>query len=128
MEKRIATRVNDYMDNFRLGIKDYLENNYPLLKGGTFVIHTNKEGRIDEGASAKSQKELQQLRELANQVDSEDNNIKAIVSVLMLKEGWDVKNVTTVVGLRPFVASSQFLVSSTITNNRAFFPSFLCVS
>ena len=67
-------------------VKDYLENNYPLLKGGTFVIHTNKEGRIDEGASAKV-KELQQLRELANQVDSEDNNIKAIVSVLMLKEG-----------------------------------------
>ena len=90
-------------------VKDYLENNYPLLKGGTFVIHTNKEGRIDEGASAKSQKELQQLRELANQVDSEDNNIKAIVSVLMLKEGWDVKNVTTVVGLRPFVASSNIL-------------------
>lgn len=27
MEKRIATRVNDYMDSFRLGIKDYLENN-----------------------------------------------------------------------------------------------------
>ena len=27
----------------------------------------------------------------------------------MLKEGWDVKNVTTVVGLRPFVASSNIL-------------------
>jgi len=90
-------------------VKDYLEGNYPLLKGGTFVIHTNKEGRIDEGASAKSQKELLELRELANQVDSDDNNIKAVVSVLMLKEGWDVKNVTTVVGLRPFVAASNIL-------------------
>ncbi len=90
-------------------VKEYLESNYPLLKGGTFVIHTNKEGRIDEGASAKSQKELLELRELANQVDSDDNNIKAVVSVLMLKEGWDVKNVTTVVGLRPFVAASNIL-------------------
>ena len=90
-------------------VKDYLEGNYPLLKGGTFVIHTNKEGRIDEGASAKSQKELLELRKLANQVDSDDNNIKAVVSVLMLKEGWDVKNVTTVVGLRPFVAASNIL-------------------
>jgi len=90
-------------------VKDYLEGNYPLLKGGTFVIHTNKEGLIDEGASAKSQKELLELRELANQVDRDDNNIKAVVSVLMLKEGWDVKNVTTVVGLRPFVAASNIL-------------------
>ena len=48
----------------------------------------------------KSQKELQELRELANQVDSDENNIKAVISVLMLKEGWDVKNVTTVVGLK----------------------------
>lgn len=90
-------------------VRDYLETTYPLLKGGTFVIHTNKEGRIDEGGSSKSQKELQELRKLANQVDSDENNIKAIVSVLMLKEGWDVKNVTTVIGLRPFVASSNIL-------------------
>ena len=54
-------------------------------------------------------KELLELRALANQVDNNNNNIKAVVSVLMLKEGWDVKNVTTVVGLRPFVASSNIL-------------------
>jgi type III restriction enzyme len=90
-------------------VKEYLENTFSSLKGGTFVIHTNKEGRIDEGASSKSQKDLQQLRELANQVDSDDNNIKAVISVLMLKEGWDVKNVTTVVGLRPYTATSNIL-------------------
>ena len=90
-------------------VKDYLENTYPILKNSTFVIHTNKEGKIDEGNSSKSQKELQVLRELANKVDNENNNIKAVVSVLMLKEGWDVKNVTTVVGLRPFVATSNIL-------------------
>ena len=90
-------------------VKNYLEKNYSILKGSTFVIHTNKEGRIDEGNSAKSQKDLQELRETANRVDENDNNVKAIVSVLMLKEGWDVKNVTTVVGLRPFVATSNIL-------------------
>ena len=90
-------------------VKEYLENTFSSLKGGTFVIHTNKEGRVDEGASSKSQKDLQQLRKLANQVDSNDNNIKAVISVLMLKEGWDVKNVTTVVGLRPYTATSNIL-------------------
>ncbi len=90
-------------------VRLYLENSYPILKNSTFVIHTNKEGRIEEGNSSKSQSELLALRELANKVDNEDNKIKAIVSVLMLKEGWDVKNVSTVVGLRPFVATSNIL-------------------
>ena len=39
---------------------------------------------------------------------------KAIVSVLMLKEGWDVRNVTTVVGLRAFSAQSDILPEQTI--------------
>ena len=90
-------------------VKSYLENTYPILKNSTFVIHTNKEGRIDEGNSSKSQKDLKILRDVVNKVDSDKNNIKAVVSVLMLKEGWDVKNVTTVVGLRPFVATSNIL-------------------
>jgi type III restriction enzyme len=90
-------------------VKQYLEGNYEFLDGKTFVIHTNKEGRIDEGTSSKSQKELMELREIANQVDNSDNDIRAVISVLMLKEGWDVKNVTTVVGLRPFVATSNIL-------------------
>ena len=32
---------------------------------------------------------------------------KAIVSVLMLKEGWDVRNVTTIVGLRAYAARGK---------------------
>lgn len=90
-------------------VRDYLENSYPILKNSTFVIHTNKEGEIDENTSSKSQKDLMELRDIANKVDSNENNIKAIISVLMLKEGWDVKNVTTVVGLRPFSAKANIL-------------------
>ena len=95
-------------------VKQYLENTFPLLKNSTFVIHTNKEGRIEEGVSSKSQKELKELRDLSNKVDSDKNNIKAIVSVLMLKEGWDVKNVTTVIGLRPYSAKSNILPEQTL--------------
>lgn len=90
-------------------VRDYLENSYPILKGSTFVIHTNKEGDIDENPSSKSQADLILLRDTANKVDSNENNIKAIISVLMLKEGWDVRNVTTVVGLRPFSAKANIL-------------------
>lgn len=84
-------------------VRDYLENSYPILKNSTFVIHTNTEGEIDENPTSKSQSDLIKLRDTANKVDSNDNEIKAIISVLMLKEGWDVRNVTTVVGLRPLI-------------------------
>lgn len=90
-------------------VRDYLETSFPILKNSTFVIHTNKEGDIDESSSSKSQEELRVLRDMANRVDSNDNNIKAIISVLMLKEGWDVRNVTTVIGLRPFSAKANIL-------------------
>ena len=36
----------------------------------------------------------------SNQIDTWKSPFKAIVSVLILKEGWDARNVTTIVGLR----------------------------
>ena len=39
---------------------------------------------------------------------------KAIVSVLMLKEGWDVRNVSTIVGLRAFSSQSNILPEQTL--------------
>lgn len=95
-------------------VKNYLENTFPILKNSTFIIHTNKEGTIDETNTPKSEKELQELRRLAKEVDSDRNNIKAVVSVLMLKEGWDVKNVTTVIGLRPFSHKANILPEQTL--------------
>ena len=47
---------------------------------------------------------------------------KAIVSVLMLKEGWDVKNVTTIVGLRAYSAKSNI---STGTDSGARAPAYV---
>jgi type III restriction enzyme len=38
----------------------------------------------------------------------------AIVSVLMLREGWDVRNVSVVVPLRPLTAKSRILPEQTL--------------
>ena len=58
--------------------------------------------------------ELEKLRKLANDIDSASSPYKAIVSVLMLKEGWDVRNVTTIVGLRAYSAQSNILPEQTL--------------
>lgn len=95
-------------------LAEYLEGNYPDLKGAVLVIHTKDNGEISEAATGKNKEELEKLRKLSNEIDSMDSPYKAIVSVLMLKEGWDVRNVTTIVGLRAFAAPSNILPEQTL--------------
>lgn len=95
-------------------LAEYLEGNYPDLKGAVLVIHTKDNGEISEAATGKNKEELEKLRKQSNEIDSMDSPYKAIVSVLMLKEGWDVRNVTTIVGLRAYSAKSNILPEQTL--------------
>ena len=54
------------------------------------------------------------MRKQANEIDSLKSPFKAIVSVLMLKEGWDVRNVTVIVGLRAYVSEAKILPEQTL--------------
>jgi type III restriction enzyme len=92
----------------------YLEKISPELQGGVLVIHTKNNGEISEAASGKKKEELDKLRKDANDIDSWKSPCKAIVSVLMLKEGWDVRNVTVIVGLREYSAESKILPEQTL--------------
>ncbi len=93
----------------------FLESNYPSMKNSVLTIHTNTSGEIKEtGTGKKDKEELEALRKAADDIDKDHSPYKAVVSVLMLREGWDVKNVTTIVGLRPFGADSKILPEQTI--------------
>ncbi len=92
----------------------YLEKVCPELQGGVLVIHTKNNGDISESATGKNKDELEKLRKEANEIDTWKSPHKAIVSVLMLKEGWDVRNVTTIVGLRAYAAKSNILPEQTL--------------
>jgi len=95
-------------------VAEYLETHYPELKGAVLVIHTKNNGDISESASGKDKEELVALRRQANEIDGADSPYKVIVSVMMLKEGWDVRNVTTIVGLRAYSAASNILPEQTL--------------
>ncbi len=90
-------------------VADWLRTTYPKDFDGakTQVIHTDKSGEV-------SKKELDEAREAVREVDFAESPINAIVSVLMLREGWDVQNVTVVVGLRPYTAKANILPEQTI--------------
>jgi len=92
----------------------YLEGTYPDLQGAVLVIHTKNNGEISESTSGKNKEELDELRKQANEIDGLESPYKAIISVMVLKEGWDVRNVTTIVGLRPYSAKSNILPEQTL--------------
>ncbi|MES1240076.1 MAG: DEAD/DEAH box helicase family protein [Acidobacteriota bacterium] len=92
----------------------YLERICPELQEAVLVIHTKNNGEISESASGKSVEELDRLRRAAHQIDTWQSPYRAIVSVLVLKEGWDVRNVTTIVGLRAYSSKSKILPEQTL--------------
>jgi type III restriction enzyme len=95
-------------------VAEYLGGRYADLKDAVLVIHTKNNGEVSEATTGKAKEELETLREQANTIDGNDSPFKAIVSVLMLKEGWDVRNVTTIVGLRAYGSKSKILPEQTL--------------
>jgi len=85
-------------------VAEWLRHKFPDLFAGDklLVIHTNTKGEITTA-------DLDKARKAARDVDSETSETACIVSVLMLREGWDVNNVTVVLGLRPFSAKANIL-------------------
>jgi type III restriction enzyme len=90
-------------------VGSWLRERYPEDFAGTKtqIIHTDKSGEV-------SKKDLDIARDAVRRVDDVASPIHAIVSVLMLREGWDVKNVTVVVGLRPYTAKANILPEQAI--------------
>ena len=104
--------VDDTRNCDEVGV--HLQKICPELQDAVLVIHTKNNGEISEAASGKNKEELELLRKQSNEIDSWKSPYKAIVSVLMLKEGWDVRNVTTIVGLRAYAAKSNILPEQTL--------------
>jgi type III restriction enzyme len=83
----------------------------PDLAGRVLTIHVNMAGK-NKGEIKKD--DLEQVRKSAREVDQPDSHYRAIVSVLMLREGWDVRNVTVIVPLRPLTAKARILPEQTL--------------
>ena len=75
-------------------VAEYLEGRYPDLKDAVLVIHTKSNGKISEAQSSRKKEELALLRKQSSEIDSLESSYKAIVSVLMLKEGGDCARCT----------------------------------
>jgi type III restriction enzyme len=90
-------------------VGDWLRTAYPAEFGGERlqIIHTNMSGEI-------TKKDLDAARIVVRDVDNPSNPVQCIVSVVMLREGWDVQSVTVIVGLRPYTAKANILPEQTV--------------
>jgi type III restriction enzyme len=118
-------------------IANYLDSDeFPLLKGRVLNIHTRLKGKIRtvqrggrevkefvESETDMSPEDLRLLREMSRDLDKPDSPYRCVVSVMMLREGWDVRNVTVIVPLRPYSAKSGILPEQTLGRGlRRMFP------
>jgi type III restriction enzyme len=90
-------------------VGDWLQKKYPAEFGGEqlLIIHTDRSGDV-------SKKDLDRARTVARDVDQNKSPVNCIVSVVMLREGWDVQSVTVIVGLRPYTAKANILPEQTV--------------
>jgi len=94
-------------------------NSMPDLKDKVLLIHTDSTGEVKKA-------DLPRAREFAKNIDDPDpgkNPYEAIVSTLMLNEGWDVRNVNVIVGLRSYTSKRKVLPEQVIGRGlRKMFP------
>ena len=75
------------------------------------------------GETSRNVYDLKEMREMSRELDKKDSKFRCVVSVMMLREGWDVKNVTTIIPLRPYSAKSGILPEQTLGRGlRRMFP------
>ncbi len=118
-------------------VADYLDSDaFPLIKGRVLNIHIRLKGRIKtymrggrevkefvESETGMKPEDLRALREMSRELDKKDSKFRCIVSVMMLREGWDVRNVTTIIPLRPYSTKSGILPEQTLGRGlRRMFP------
>ncbi len=97
----------------------YVNSAVPDLKDKVLLIHTDSTGEVKKA-------DLPMAREFAKTIDDPDpekNPYEAIVSTLMLNEGWDVRNVNVIVGLRSYTSKRKVLPEQVIGRGlRKMFP------
>ena len=96
----VMAEKNVYAD--ALGEYLWKTEHFGFKESEVLVIHTDNTGEVRK-------RDIEKARQAARDIDKPESKVKAIVSVMMLREGWDVRNVTVVLGLRPFTAKAEIL-------------------
>ena len=104
-----AARVKYAFDHRRIPIDELCDTDY------TVKIDSKTIEALEAGAGSSKSEEVERLRSIIDtvgQIGKPGEQIRNIISVGMLSEGWDAKTVTHILGLRAF--SSQLLCEQVV--------------
>ncbi len=96
----IMAEKNQFADTIGAWLVDNPDTG--LKQEDVLVIHTDSTGEVRKS-------DLDIARQAARDIDESSNPVQVVVSVVMLREGWDVRGVTVVLGLRPFTSDAKIL-------------------
>ncbi|HEW92557.1 MAG TPA: hypothetical protein ENF81_08460 [Thermotogaceae bacterium] len=120
----MADKIEDALEIYKL-----LLNEPDISKQNMMLIHSELDKWSDkiktkimvDGEEKVIDKDL--ALELVRNLDEPDNPIEVISSVMMLNEGWDVRSVTVILGLRSYASQRQVLPEQVIGRGlRKLFP------
>jgi type III restriction enzyme len=100
VEKEFA-RMVDWHDKLYTIYDKFKPENVPTV----LTIHSDRKGQL-------SDEEYEKIRNYIFNIDDPSNPVKVIISVMMLKEGFDVNNICVIAGLRAL--ESDVLAEQTI--------------
>ena len=103
-----ADRIKHMFDNKRITAPDLCEEDKTVLIYSDLFSVRQTGGK----AKRKAEEELREKVNTAGQIGKPGERLKHIISVAMLTEGWNCRNVTHIMGLRAF--SSQLLCEQVV--------------
>lgn len=107
-----SERIKFYFDSAECEVKELCDENRTLQIDSVILSQIENE---DDSLSGSKKELAEQLREKVDTVGKNGQpgeQVQNVISVSMLSEGWDAKNVTQIMGLRAF--SSQLLCEQVI--------------
>jgi len=120
----MADKIDDALEIYKL-----LLNEPDISERNMMLIHSELDKWSDkiktkikmDGEEKVIDKDL--ALKLVRNLDEPDNPIEVISSVMMLNEGWDVRSVTVILGLRSYASQRQILPEQVIGRGlRKLFP------
>lgn len=103
-----AARVMHSFENNRFDLKE-LSNSKYLLHVDSTTMNKAEEG---ENKSNSKEEDLRKKVDTVGKIGKTGEQVRNIIAVQMLSEGWDARNVTHIMGLRAF--SSQLLCEQVV--------------
>lgn len=106
-----SARIERFFSQNKIGISELIDSKYMLRIDSSKLRDAEKNSKYDPNSNTKAEA----LRQKVNSVGKfgmPGEQLRNIIAVQMISEGWDAQNVTHIMGLRAF--TSQLLCEQTV--------------